>query len=329
MAGIAVGNLLGIRLEGWSKHRVAQSFPDGVREITADPGYPDDDDLAQAIIIAQAAEAGPLDPEDLAERLWVWAEINGAGMGGLTRRALALYGGTSPQRLARNRRDGAPRPPTGVPILEASRTAWEGWRAGNGAAMRCAPIAIRWRDDPANLVRSSIVSAVPAHWDPRCGWTCALLNLATAAALRGESPEALTPEWTLEAVTRHVQTSLDQLERFGYDAHIPHDVCDAVRGACDTELDDLPCDGSDRVFTLLALRIGLLGFWRASSFETALRNVIEAGGDTDTNGAIAGALLGARFGIEGIPRRWRDRVDELRAGRPPMEQFADRLLDAA
>ena len=28
------------------------------------------------------------------------------------------------------------------------------------------------------------------------------------------------------------------------------------------------------------------------------------GGDTDTNAAIAGALLGARFGFEAIPKEW-------------------------
>lgn len=326
MAGIAVGNLLGIRLEGSSKRRVARSFPNGVREITAHPGYPDDDDIAQAIVIAEAAEAGPLDPDDLGRRLWDWAETNGAGMGGLTGRVLALYGGDYPQRLARNRRKGTLRRPTGIPILEASRTAWEGWRAGNGAAMRCAPIAIRWRSDPVALVRNSIVSAVPTHWDKRCGWTCALLNLAMAAALRGESSETVTADRLLEDGAGHVRASLGELKGFGYDERIPTGVSEAVQGAFDAELDDLSCDGSARGFTLLALQIGLLVYWGASSFEEGLTSVIKAGGDTDTNGAIAGALLGARFGLEAIPQRWRHRVAELRAGRLRMETLADRLL---
>lgn len=326
MVGIAVGNLLGILLEGWSRHRVAQSFPDGVREITARPDYPDDDDIAQAVVIAEAAEAGPLDSEDLARRLWDWAETNGAGMGGLTGRVLALYGGDYPQRLARNRRKGTPRRPTGIPILEASRTAWDGWRAGNGAAMRCAPISIRWRSDPVALVRNSIVSAVPTHWDKRCGWACALLNLAMAAALRGESSQTVTPDRLLKDGAGHVRASLGELKGFGYDERIPTGVSEAVQGAFDTGLDDLSCDGSDRGFTLLALQIGLLVYWGASSFEEGLTSVIEAGGDTDTNGAIAGALLGARFGLEAIPQRWRHRVAELRAGRLRMETLADRLL---
>lgn len=326
MVGIAVGNLLGIPLEGWSRHHVAQSFPDGVREITAHPDYPDDDDIAQAVVIAEAAEAGPLDPEDLGRRLWDWAETNGAGMGGLTGDVLALYGGAYPQRLARNRTEGVLRRPTGIPILEASRTAWEGWRAGNGAAMRCAPIAIRWHDDPVALVRNSIVSAVPTHWDKRCGWTCALLNLAMAAALRGESPETVTPERLLEDGAGHVRASLAELKDFGYDERIPASVSEAIHGAFDTELDNLSCDGNDRGFTVLALQIGLLVYWGASSFEEGLTSVIEAGGDTDTNGAIAGALLGARFGLEAIPQRWGHRVAELRAGRLRMETLAARLL---
>jgi ADP-ribosylglycohydrolase len=49
---------------------------------------------------------------------------------------------------------------------------------------------------------------------------------------------------------------------------------------------------------------------RAPDFETGLRSVIEAGGDADTTGAVAGGMLGARFGVQALPRRW---VRPLRA----------------
>ncbi len=62
MAGIAVGNLPGIVMEGWSRRRIAREFPAGVTDIVARSGYPDGDDLARAIEIADAAEAaGGLD----------------------------------------------------------------------------------------------------------------------------------------------------------------------------------------------------------------------------------------------------------------------------
>ena len=326
MAGLAAGNLLGIVQEGWPKRRIAETYPDGVREIAARPGYPDDDDLAQAILIAEAAEAGPLDVDDLGRRLWHWAETNGAGMGVLTSYVLELYGGDAPQYLGARHLEGQAREPAGVPILEASHAAWAGSRAGNGALMRCAPIAIRWRDDASALVRNSIVSAVPTHWDPRCGWSCALANLAAAAALRGES---LRPDELLETAADALQASLPELERFEYEARIPDAVRDTVREASEVEIEQVPADGDSKGYTLLTLLIMLIVYWRAETFEQGLRDVIEAGGDTDTNGAAAGALLGARFGLEAIPARWRSRVAEIRAGRTPAESYADRLLAAA
>ena len=52
-----------------------------------------------------------------------------------------------------------------------------------------------------------------------------------------------------------------------------------------------------------------------------------SGGDTDTNAAIAGALLGAVHGREAVPPRWRARVltcrplRELGASQPRAEEF--------
>ena len=323
MVGIAAGNLLGIVQEGWSRRRLTETYPEGVREIAAATGYPDDDDIAQAIVIAEAVVQGPLDPDDLGRRFWEWAETNGLGMGGLTGHVLELYGGDAPQFLAARRRHGRVREPAGMSITEASQAAWGGSRAGNGAAMRCAPIAIRWCRDPVALVRNSIVSAVPTHWDNRCGWSCAILNLAAAAALRGES---MTADELLDAGLGGVRASLSELQPYGYDAAVPDSVREAVLEASEAEMTDVRCDGGSMGYTLLALMVGLIAYWRAASFEHNLSRIIEVGGDTDTNGAIAGALLGARFGLEAIPWRWRERIAEIRAGRTPMEVLAESLL---
>jgi hypothetical protein len=45
-------------------------------------------------------------------------------------------------------------------------------------------------------------------------------------------------------------------------------------------------------------------------FAAALEGCVACGGDTDTVGAMAGALVGARVGNEGIPRAWRDGIFE-------------------
>ncbi len=328
MAGIAVGNLLGIALEGWSRSHIAEKFPEGVREISARSGYPDDDDIAQTIEVADAATANDgLEVDDLGQRFWRWGETIGAGMGGLTRDVLTLYGGGYPQRLACRRKCGTERPPKGIPIIKASRQAWGGNRAGNGALMRCAPLAIRWRDDPGRLVRESVLSAVPTHWDPRCGWSCVIANLAVAAALRGER---LSSEALLRQARGGMAESLPTLRNYDYRAEIPSSVLDAVTMAARSSMDELGLDVRPGIgFTLLSLQAALVSFWRAEDFESGLSQVVEAGGDTDTNGAIVGAVLGARFGHAAIPERWRKQADEIRKGRVSMESWAGRLAALA
>ena len=45
-------------------------------------------------------------------------------------------------------------------------------------------------------------------------------------------------------------------------------------------------------------------FDERASAEAALVDVVNRGGDTDTNAAITGALLGAYHGAEAIPEHW-------------------------
>jgi ADP-ribosyl-[dinitrogen reductase] hydrolase len=47
--------------------------------------------------------------------------------------------------------------------------------------------------------------------------------------------------------------------------------------------------------------------------------VVSLGGDTDTNAAVAGALLGARDGVRGLPSGWLDRLRDADAIRAEAE----------
>ena len=61
------------------------------------------------------------------------------------------------------------------------------------------------------------------------------------------------------------------------------------------------------------------------SFHAGLTHAIVVGGDTDTYGAVAGGLLGARWGIEAIPQEWQEAL----IGREKMIDLADRLYALA
>ncbi len=60
-----------------------------------------------------------------------------------------------------------------------------------------------------------------------------------------------------------------------------------------------------RFSTTTSVRIAFWELLHAPSIEAALIDVANRGGDADTNGAIAGALLGAVHGERAIPARWR------------------------
>jgi hypothetical protein len=71
-----------------------------------------------------------------------------------------------------------------------------------------------------------------------------------------------------------------------------------------------PLDGPDQGFTLFTAGIALQVAGEGRSFEEGLRHVVGLGGDTDTNAAVAGALLGAAHGVDAIPNAWLDALAE-------------------
>ncbi|GMR32390.1 hypothetical protein PMAYCL1PPCAC_02585 [Pristionchus mayeri] len=60
----------------------------------------------------------------------------------------------------------------------------------------------------------------------------------------------------------------------------------------------------------VALQVSVHFLLHSSSFSDGLLSVVSVGGDTDTNAAIAGALLGARWGAYGIPSEWAKTVED-------------------
>ncbi len=253
---------------------------------------PWDDDLAQAVILAEAImEYDTLRNDDLASRMVDWFESNGRGMGAQTRAVIsALRQGMLPS--------------------EAAKLIWErdgGQPAGNGAVMRCAPVAMRWPSDPVKLLEETENSSRVTHCDPRCSWSAFAVNLAVADALNGK--------------TASIDSIASTLESAGVGPHTLH----GVRDVAGHSLEHLRLDGSAIGFTLKAMQAGLWCLEHAEDFEESLVAVIQAGGDTDTNGAVAGAILGALHGASSIPVRWAKHI----AKADQLISLADRLLDRA
>ncbi len=61
-------------------------------------------------------------------------------------------------------------------------------------------------------------------------------------------------------------------------------------------------------WVLVALQNAFYSLLHADSLERGIIDSVRRGGDTDTNGCIAGALLGAVWGGDAVPVRWLDRI---------------------
>jgi ADP-ribosyl-[dinitrogen reductase] hydrolase len=61
-----------------------------------------------------------------------------------------------------------------------------------------------------------------------------------------------------------------------------------------------------RGWVLLALQNCFYQLLHAESLEAGVVATVRAGGDTDTNTAICGAMLGAVMGINAVPEHWRE-----------------------
>jgi ADP-ribosylglycohydrolase len=133
------------------------------------------------------------------------------------------------------------------------------------------------------------------------------VNLAIANALRGERVPVARIAESLEA------------------AGVGPNTLHAVREVPGRSLEGLNLDRTAIGFTLKAMQAGLWSLEYSADFESSLIAVVQAGGDTDTNGAVAGAILGALHGAGSIPDRWVARV----AKAEHLASLADRLLERA
>ena len=65
-------------------------------------------------------------------------------------------------------------------------------------------------------------------------------------------------------------------------------------------------DEKSMEYTLRTLGAALWAYWHATSYKEGILKIVLLGGDADTNAAVAGAILGAKFEIDQIPEEWRN-----------------------
>lgn len=293
LLGLVAGNQLGVPTEHLeTPDAIRKAFPQGVHDLAPPPkNSPYDDDAAMTLLLGESLLASKgFDATDVARRWVKWMKVDGRGIGITTKRALTLIDrGKEPFEAGRLANQENPRR-----------------SAGNGSVMRCVPVAIRYHDDIDRLIRISTQQAAITHSDERCTWGAAAVNLAARELLHG-----------------NIYFIDEVLHKIGDRA--PRVLREAIHRVPRESDSDLPIAiAGEAGYVVHCVEIAFWFVTHDRTLEEALTYLAQAGGDTDTNAAVAGALLGARYGEVALPPRW---VEQL-VGAQGIAKLAEDLLRA-
>jgi poly(ADP-ribose) glycohydrolase ARH3 len=291
LLGTFVGDALGMAFEGLAPEAV----PDTVEMLDARLGrgtYTDDTQMMIALA-ESLLRCGGVDEEQLG-RAFLAAYDPRRGYGAGTRAVLALIS-------------------EGVPAMDAAARAFGGHGSlGNGAAMRVAPVAVRYADDPQALLDAARRSARVTHAHPLGIDAASAQAAAVGAALAGADPvNAGRAAATTAELRRGLAMAAELLA--AADEPSPGAVA-AVIGNGFTGHESVPA----AIYSAAA----------HEDFEAAVAFAVRCGGDTDTIAAMAGAIAGARDGATAIPARWLDVLEDGAKGRSHVERLTERLVAA-
>lgn len=310
LLGGAVGDAVGLATENIGPRRIEKLFPDldgprllGRRGMVSD-------DTEHALFTARALFLAQDDVEKFAallqRELKMWLLGLPAGAGAATLKAsLKSWRGSGPGEC-------------GVDS------------AGNGPAMR-APIIGLWagRDDKL-LCALNRASSRLTHLDPRAeaGALCVALAARDAAqgvgALEsGERIEKQARAWMSQASTcgEGIELLLRDVVRAAQAAGEKVECWDFARSVVGEEFEQKGVSG----FISHTVPVALHAAWRHNDLREAVLGAVRCGGDTDSVASIAGAIVGARLGADGVPRDWAHALFEWPRGEAFMHRAAQTL----
>ena len=295
LIGLAAGDAVGTTVE----FKAPGTFPPvtgmtGGGPFRLEPGQWTDDTSMALCLAESLVTCGDFDARDQMDRYVRWETEGYLSSNG---RCFDI-GVTVSDALGRYRN-------TGDPIAGSTDT----YSAGNGSLMRLGPVPLFYARDPEAAIRMSGESSRTTHGTDACIDACRYFGGMIAGALLGESKEALlAPRYSpVDGLweRKPLCTEIDQVAAGSFRHRNPPEIA-----------------GSG--YVVKALEAALWAFHRSESFEEGCLLAVNLGDDADTTAAIYGQIAGAYYGIDGIPREWRD----LLAERELITRLADELWEA-
>lgn len=177
----------------------------------------------------------------------------------------------------------------------------------NGSLMRCIAVPLMFDTDMGLLIAAARAQSFVTHRNPLSVAACVAYSVYTSFILEGVEPRRA---W-LMTCAMHLNDAYAQV--VGLEVTMPTD---------EDIWPEKPRGPGDAV---TSLRVAVWASIEATDFADGIIKAVSVGGDTDTYAAIAGGILGARFGIQGIPEEWKAALQ----GREIMEDLAGKLYKLA
>jgi ADP-ribosyl-[dinitrogen reductase] hydrolase len=302
MLGTAVGDAVGLPAEGLSRRRIARLFRGRWRHRLIGRYGMLSDDTEHTLFIGQALLAHPDSLARFSRRLaWSlrgWLLSLPAGIGMATGRAIIkLWLGFPPHK-------------SGV------------WSAGNGAAMRVAPIGACFAADSDKMKAYVHASTIITHSDPRAEIGALAVARVVGWCFVSGAKERINRDNFFELL----RTCGDDTEW----SRLLDKMALAIVEDKNVEAfaDALGQQRGVSGYVYHTVPVALYAWYRHfGDFEATLSSVFNCGGDTDTVGAIAGAMSGAVVGEQGIPADWVDGIVDWPRNVALLRGVADRLAE--
>ena len=297
--GQSIGDALGLGTEGMTDEDMAWKYPIGIShysEIFQDRhrkrwkigDWTDDTDMMLCIANAVIKDKG-VNYTSIAQNFKEWADDVPMGIGETTYKVLSFG-------------DYVDKP------FDASKMLWEmsnQQSAANGGVMRTSIVGLF----PKAVEECAVNICRLTHYDPRCAGSCAIVSLLIHSLVYDE-----------KNLSYHEIVDIGQK----YDSRIR----EYIDLSLNTDIRALELQDGDSVgYTLKTLAAGLWAYWNAKSFVDGLLSVVRAGGDADTNAAVACAILGAKFGYNAIPHEYIDGLLYKDILENVIDGFSEFLLD--
>ncbi|XP_046841598.1 ADP-ribosylarginine hydrolase Tri1-like [Xenia sp. Carnegie-2017] len=183
---------------------------------------------------------------------------------------------------------------------KAATDVWEGSGrvlAPNGGVMRTSIIGTLNFTNLEKVKEMTRDACLVTHADPRCIASCVAVTIAIALMLQrkyllnnGKQDVVTITKIAYEHAKKEI---VDERHIKELKHHI------SAKTPQELELDDRKKIG----YTFKCMGAG---FWalRQNDFRKAIQTLTMEGGDADTNCAVAGALLGCKFGFKKLPQSW-------------------------